>query len=179
MNQNKIRAVAGVTCIFILVIFFIQSNKKVYGNDPDSIKEVINSIEGYENEEFIEIIDIVDVKDMRIVGFLYSDNIGFAEFHKNKNGNYEWRYIEKKGNDCIRISAIPLEKEIRFIIISNAENDKVSKVKMSVNGNVYEKYLKLNKPSLVVFDIERSIDGSYEYDFEYFDQKGNKVENIN
>lgn len=61
--------ISSVLLLFLVVgIFYANSLLKPYGNDEESIIEVIRTIKGY-NDGVIEILEVKDIEDSRIVGF--------------------------------------------------------------------------------------------------------------
>ena len=104
-----------VIIIVLIVIFPLDKLDKRYGNDEESIKQVVASIDGYEKES-IEILEIRDFDDIRMVGFLSDNSPAYIHFIKNKRGNYEWKHIEKS----------PDQSFASFLLRESSEEAKLS-----------------------------------------------------
>ncbi|WP_454189832.1 hypothetical protein [Paenibacillus sp. Marseille-Q7038] len=176
MDISKKNKMIYVLILFILItmvgIYFSKSTNKLYGNDKESIQEVIESIEGYEDES-VEILELKDINDIRIVAFLSNNSPAYIEFSKNQKGNYEWRHIEKHAGKSfatflIRTSDHVLQNS-KFMIVTNQENN-IAKMELEVNEQVIEQKLSINQKSVTWIDLPR--DG-HAFKYKYYDKDGN------
>ncbi|MCK5763671.1 MAG: hypothetical protein KAH05_06095, partial [Clostridiales bacterium] len=87
-----------VLIALVSVISNRLSSNEIHGNDLESIKKMISTIESYENTS-IDILDMKDFGDDRIVGFLSDETPAYIEFSKNDEGNYSFVYTEMYTNN--------------------------------------------------------------------------------
>ncbi len=176
-NKNKkILYVVLVIIVLILITFILNATNRVYGNDEESILKVIRSIDGY-NSQPIQILEIKDIKNERIVPFLINNNPGYIQFTKNKTGNYEWKHIEKKGNQSFASFLVNLQgKELpnlKFLFVINEDNE-IAKVELDVNGQVFKKEFKVHESSVAWIDLPKH--KSAESKYKYYDENGKLIE---
>ncbi|OME77208.1 hypothetical protein BK120_27165 [Paenibacillus sp. FSL A5-0031] len=173
-KKNKIIYVLiAVILIAMIVTYFSNSSNKLYGNDKESIQEVIKSIEGYEDES-VEILEIKDIDDARIVGFLSNNNPAYIQFSKNQKGNYKWRNIEKQAGQSFTTFLIHKSKNesrnLKFMIVTNQENN-IAKMELEVNKQVIEQEFSVNQKSVTWIDIDK--DNTLVFKYKYYDKDGN------
>ncbi|WP_211748175.1 hypothetical protein [Paenibacillus sp. Marseille-Q4541] len=159
----------------IVSIFSIDRSKKLYGNDEESIKKVITSIKGYENES-IEILKIQDFYDVRMVGFLSNNNPAYIQFIKNHKGNYEWRHIEKSPNQPFASYLIQESnneaESLYFMIVTNEANN-IAKMQLRVNEQVVvQQEFNVNQKSVTWVALPKSKDETYAFKYKYYDKDG-------
>jgi hypothetical protein len=159
-----------------IIFINLSYNKQPYGNDKDSIIQVIKTIDGYESGT-IKILEIEDVGDNRVVGFLYNNSPAYIQFHKNPQGNYQWKHAEKRAGDFFSLFFINLlnSNEIKVMIVTNQENT-IAKLNLIVNNESIEKEVSVKQNSVSWIDLPQSEDNSYSFEYVYFDQDGNFVE---
>lgn len=166
----------SVILILIIVIYYFNSSKQLYGDDEESIIQIINSIEGYEDKD-IEIINIKDIENDRFVGFLSNNSPGYIQFIKNDFGNYRWQHIEvsQDGPLAIFLPNLTSSQPHQFMFVANSFND-IAKVKITVNGEVVEQTLTPYVASVVWTALPETTNGEYRYDdYQYFDVEGNII----
>ncbi|MGG1637601.1 hypothetical protein [Paenibacillus sp. NRS-1760] len=179
-KKNKIVYVLiAVILITMIVIYFSNSSNVLYGNDKESIQEVIKSIEGYEDES-VEILEIKDINDARIVGFLSNNNPAYIQFSKNQKGNYEWRNIEKQAGQSFTTFLIHKSKDessnLKFMIVTNQDNN-IAKMELEVvNKQLIEQEFSVNQKSVTWIDIPK--DSSLVFKYKYYDKDGNLLSAI-
>lgn len=171
-KNNIIYILIAVILITMIVTYFSNSSNKLYGNDKESIQEVIKSIEGYEDES-VEILEIKDINDARIVGFLSNNNPAYIQFSKNQKGNYEWRNIEKQAGQSFTTFLIHKSKDeshnLKFMIVTNQENN-IAKMELEVNKQVIEQEFSVNQKSVTWIDIPK--DNTLVFKYKYYDKDG-------
>lgn len=177
LKKNSMIIAIIIILIVISVIFSLESSKKLYGNDKESIEKVITSIEGYENET-IEILEIKDISDVRVVGFLSNNNPAYVQFFKNQKGNYEWSHIEKSENQSFATYLIQEStnraKFSKFMIVTNQAND-IAKMQLGINEQVIEQEFSVNQKSVTWIDLPESQGDTYTFKYKYYDKEGNLI----
>lgn len=176
---TKKQIISLIILVAIFMIYFINANHKVYGNDRKSIIQVIKSIEGYENES-IEILEIKDIDDERVVAFLSNNSPAYIQFSKEK-GNYVWKHIEKSASESFSTYLIHIAKNLdknplSFMIVTN-QNNQIAKMQLSVNDQVIEKEFSVNQNSVSWIQLPESNGEGYKFTYKYFDKEGNLVAN--
>ncbi|OXM16530.1 hypothetical protein [Paenibacillus herberti] len=166
-----------IVLIALFTFFYLDKPKKLYGNDEESIKEVITSIKDYENE-FIEILEIKDIYDLRVVGFLSNNSPAYIQFNKNQKGNYEWNKAAKSLNQSFAtfpINELNNGAELMdFMIVTNQDND-ISKMELNVNEQVIQQEFDVNEKSVTWIDLPASKDEQYEFRYKYYDKDGKEI----
>lgn len=176
-NSNTVYTIVTIIFIVIFAIYFSNSINKPYGNDKESIEEVISSIEGYETE-LIEILEIKDIKEKRIVSFLYNTDPAYIEFSRNQKGNYEWRHIQKSEGQSFAsylIHTTDYGSTISYFMIITNEKNSVAKMELSVNGKVIEHEFSVNKRAVTWIELPETKDNSYSFKYKYYDKDGNLI----
>lgn len=179
-KRNSMYTMIAITLIAIIIIYVSVFNKQAYGNDKESIIEVIKSIDGY-NSESIEILEIKDIHNNRIVSFLLNDSPGFIQFYKNQSGNYEWNHVEKKDGESFSVFIVNIRDEksnvLRMLVVSNQYNE-FAQMELSVNERKFEEKFDVNQSNVSWINIPKTNrDGeSLRFDFKYFDVDGNPIQ---
>lgn len=182
MSINKINhkyTFLAIALITIIIIYVFVSNKQTYGNDKESIIDVIQSIDGY-NSESIEILEIKDIHNNRIVSFLLNDSPAFIQFYKNPRGNYEWKYVEKKEGESFSVFIVNLRDEksndLRMLVVSNQYNE-IAQMELSVNERIFKEKFNVNQSNVSWINITKTNgDGkSLTFEYKYFDVEGNQI----
>lgn len=177
---NSKYTIIAITLIAIIIIYVSVINKQTYGNDKESIIDVIQSIDGY-NSESIEILEIKDIHNNRIVSFLLHDSPAFIQFYKNPAGNYEWNYVEKKEGESFAEFIPNLRDEksdvLRMLIVSNQFNE-IAQMELSVNERIFKEEFDVNQSNVSWINIAKTNDDedSLRFDFKYFDADGNPIQ---
>ncbi|MBM6618772.1 hypothetical protein [Bacillus suaedaesalsae] len=163
--------------LFIFFIYTFPIFTETYGNDTESIKKVITSIEGYESDS-IEILDIKDMNDNRIVGFLIDNHPAYIQFYKNKKGNYKWYHIQKSENQSFVPYLITMIGEgspsVLFIIVTTKENE-ISKLELGVNNHIIEQDFILRENAVSWIELPQSDSNEFSYTWKYFDENGIEI----
>lgn len=162
-----------VVCITILSVYVLSSNKeKQYGNNKESIVNVIHSIEGYENKA-IDILDIYDNHDSRMVAFLSDQIPAYIQFTRNAKGNYEWNHIEAD-QDAFGFFMLndPKEKAQRIMIVTSAASP-IAKMQVRINGELLKQTFAPHRSYVTYIDLPPSDEQSYTFrDYKFFDDNG-------
>ncbi|WP_100401749.1 hypothetical protein [Bacillus sp. FJAT-42315] len=174
MKRNRI--VFVVTAIILVVTTVLLSRSKpLYGNDNKSIKNVIQSIEGYEHQA-IELIEVKDVGDERVAGFLANGDPAYIQFSKNEEGNYEWNHVEKSESQSFVFYPISISsgeaKTFICMIVTNEKSD-LAKMVLTVNGKQHEQLFNANEKSVTVIELPKA--KNYEMTIDYYDKQGNVI----
>ncbi|KSU64502.1 hypothetical protein AS034_01285 [[Bacillus] enclensis] len=169
MKKKKIAIL--ITSLVVLSAFFAwYQSTRVYGNDKQSIIEVIKSVEGYEEKD-IQLVQINDFDDVRIAGFLANQQPSYIQFAKNEKGNYEWKHIESNQEEAFAMFLPGRELE-KIMFVTNGEND-IAKMTVDINGETLEQTFPPYEPSVTWVDLPESRDGGYEYrNYTYYDENG-------
>lgn len=175
-NTNSIIFVSMILILISLLVYFTSDRpNKQYGNDEESIKKIITSIKGYDNDS-IEILEIKDINDIRVVGFLIDNNPAYIQFIKNQQGNYEWKHIEKSSYQSFASFLVRQSKDISkamsFMIVTNPAND-IAKIRLQVNEQEILHEFNIHEKSVAWIDLPESKDESYAFEYEYYDNEGN------
>lgn len=176
-NHNKMIYISvSIILVLIIAIYYFNRPRQLYGNDEESIIQIINSIEGYEDKE-IEIIDSIDFENDRIVGFLSDNSPGYIQFIKNESGDYRWQHIEvnQDGPLGIFLPNLTSSQPQQFMFVANSFND-IAKVQITVNGGVVEQTLTPYEASVDGTPLPEMTNGEYRFDhYQYFDADGNII----
>ncbi|WP_073339841.1 hypothetical protein [Clostridium grantii] len=154
--------------VIIFTVVYKTINKPLYGNDQNSIIEVINSNELYKGKT-INILDIKDFGDHRVVAFLSNDAPSVIEFRRDKNMNYKSTLSETWPNDNLSNFIINnLEKEDYLVVLSvkNQYSD-INEFSFKANEDEYEVFFDTNNPNVQWTKLKKSIDGSYSFEWYY------------
>ncbi|MGJ9458349.1 hypothetical protein [Oceanobacillus sp. CF4.6] len=172
MGKKKLGIIVAGLILVIVVFFYFYNSKELYGNDKESIVNVINSIKGYEDKQ-IEILKINDFNEVRIVGFLSNSNPSYIEFHKNQKGNYEWRHIESDNESFSMF--LPLTGSSKMMFVTNHDN-KIAEIQVDINGEILEQKFTPYKGSVAWGDLPTTNKDSYEFrNYKYYDKDGNLI----
>ncbi|MDT8860385.1 hypothetical protein N0O92_09075 [Alkalihalobacillus sp. MEB130] len=175
---RKVYLILFVIILLVIVTTLIDNQKHLYGNDIESIKRVITSLEGYENE-WVEVLEIMDRGDNRIVGLLLNNDPGYIIFQKNSEGNYKWITIQKSTGYTIDSYVVPLaqensSEELLYMIVTNWENE-VANLKLTINETVIEREFQPGEPSVTLIEFPEVDNESYEIHKEFFDVNGQEL----
>lgn len=184
--MKKILLAIFVVLIMILVAtgYYFKQDKASNGNNEDSIKKYLYSNLIPKTENDINIIDTAEIENSKIVGFSTDKGQGVVMFDKDKKGNYTtgrdgvYDTIDKKH---IKVSAFSVrygnDSKSAYVIISDGKD--VGKVEIVVNDKKkYSKKVKLNEPSMVIFNENelRNVSTSGDIKFNFFNSEGTLVE---
>jgi len=186
MNKDsKVSKVINMKTILLLIIVLIAlvsviSNKlnsnEIYGNNLESIKKMILTIESYENTS-IEILEIKDFGNDRIVGFLSDETPAYIEFSKNDAGNYCFVYTEMYTNNSFSTFIINFsDNDSIAAVIKNRYND-IAKLELSVNSQVIEQEFNTNQDSVTWIELPHCSTSNCRYDYRYYDINGVLIDN--
>lgn len=177
--MKKLNLTFIIVPILLFSVFFIpyfNDTNQLYGNDRESIKKVINSIEGYENRT-VEILEVKDINDLRVVAILGNNSPGYIEFHKDEAGNYIWRHIEVKNNEPFSSFLLHLNRKEspKFMFVTNNQNE-IAKMKVTVNGHILEEEFLPNQKTVTWVDLPETDKDDYEFrNYKYYDNDGNLI----
>ena len=171
MKKRNLQYVTiGILLVISLIYYINQSTP--YGNDEESIVQVIQSIEGYEHKS-IKLLEIKDFDKNRIVAFLANTKPGYIEFHANKKGNYEWKRIEINENESLSTFHFSSRG---ILYITNSENE-IATLQVDVNGETRKQEFIPNTETVAWFELPESEDHTYEFrNYQYYDKDGNMME---
>ncbi|WP_430509751.1 hypothetical protein [Gottfriedia solisilvae] len=176
-NFKKYRVLFSLILLFYIWFLFLKSSFIVNGNNKENIEKVIQSVDWYNKKDSIEIIKIIDSKNDRFVAFLYNNNPAYIHFTKNEFGNYEVTYKEFRSNESLSTFTVDVSLD-RILVITNNLNQ-IAKLNLRVNRiNQIEDEMKVGKPSALLLEIDhlpKSIDNSYEFQYQFFDENGKQI----
>ncbi|MFT4413663.1 hypothetical protein ACLM5H_07375 [Fredinandcohnia humi] len=158
-------------------VYYLLSNEKLYGNDEESIIQVIKSIEGYEAGT-VELLEVKDIGKDRFVSFLYNNSPAYIQFVQNSRKDYEWRHVEKSEGEFFA-SYLPNISDggpLKFLIVTNEDNN-VARLELNVNGHIIEAEFPENQKYVSWISLPKS-NGSYTFAYKYFDKYGNLIEEL-
>lgn len=175
-QSAKFYIILAIISVTAVVMYFINNEKPLYGNDEESIEQVIKSIEGYKNN-YIEILEIKDIDDYRIVAFLTNNHPAYIEFIKNKDGNYKWKRAEKhEGESFASFLIHQTGQESQYYMFVTNQNNDIAKIELGVNEHTIEQEFNVNQKSVTWIELPQSNSNSYRFTYKYFDQKGNEID---
>ncbi len=173
LNKRNLGFTTVAILLFVVILmFYFNGTKQLYGNDKESIVKVINSIEGYGNKS-IEILEIKDFNDLRVVAFLSNNSPGYIQFNKNKDNNYKWNHIEVMDNETFSsfIPDLPM-----FMFVTNNENE-IAKMQVTINGEKLEQEFTPNEATVNWMDLPQTDKNEYTFrNYKYYDKDGNLIE---
>ncbi|WP_168121481.1 hypothetical protein [Paenibacillus sp. HB172176] len=177
MWRNKLIIVGIMMLGITFAIQLLDQEKKVYGNDRESIVNVIHSIDGYEHAEVI-LLDVRDFGDYRVAGFLSDQTPSSIEFHKNKDGNYTWQQVESHEDDKYAVFLPTLfGTEKRSMMIISKSRNGISKLQVDVNGERMEADMNPDISNVKWITLPESSTGSYEFrHYKMYDKDGKLME---
>ncbi|SFJ06734.1 hypothetical protein SAMN02910355_0859 [Terrisporobacter glycolicus] len=176
----------------ILSIIFITgcTNNDTIGNTEGQILQYLNEGDFFNviGNDNLTILDTVHIDNSKIVVFVSDSGQGYIVYEKNKKGDYiitenSAEGIEQNGlgvtNFAVRYNHNDGldNKDLAYIVISNGSN--VSTVEMSINNHIFNKKLKIGKPSMVLLKnvlSENEQKKSIDFDCKYFDKNDKELE---
>ncbi len=163
-----------IILLLIGISYLYVDNKELYGNDKDSIVKVIQSIEGYENNE-IEILHIRDFEAYRIVGFLANGKPSYIEFRKNSRGNYIRGVVRTEEQDSFRLFYPPFFEDSLMMFVTNKQSE-IAEIQMEVNGSQFEQTFTPHEASATWIELPQTGDGNVSFkNIYYYDEDGNVI----
>ncbi|TMN22176.1 hypothetical protein [Lentibacillus cibarius] len=173
MNNRKGYLIIAIIIAVTVVVSFSSGEQQLYGNDKSDIKQVIKSVEGYENKT-IHILEIKDIQDNRLVAFLSNGHPAYMQFWKNPDGNYKWQHVETSEDGPLAPFLVHLINHdvSGFIVVTNQENE-AARMEIEVNGQTLRQPLNVHKYSVNWIKLPEANDGSYTLKYRYYDDKGN------
>lgn len=175
--MNRIMKATLIVTILLLVgnYFFIRE-EKLYGNDPQSIIKVIQSIDSYTQSEIV-ILEIKDIDEHRIVSFLANNKPAFISYTQNEKGNYLWNYARSENGEPFSMFLPSPGRDIKKMLFVTSNESKLSKIEVDINGIPIEQSFAPFQASVSWVDLPESADGSYEYrNYRYYDEHGQLME---
>lgn len=160
----------------LLATYFLTHTNELYGNDRESIIQVIKSIDGYEND-LIKVLSVHDYHDIRIVAFLANNSPGYIRFVQNDNGDYLWDEIQVHRGEsfALFLPNLTVSKGEKLMVVTNNESN-VAKMQVTVNGITMEEELNPNKASVTWIDLPPTSDGHYTFsNYKYYDENGDLI----
>ncbi|MCA0987342.1 hypothetical protein [Guptibacillus algicola] len=173
--KKKIAIMLGALGFITVFSFYMDGSEALYGNDKNSIVQVIQSVEGYEDKN-IELLGVKDFDDVRLAGFLSDERPSYIKFHKNEQGNYVWNHVERRGEDSLSMFLPLVGSSKKIMFITNSKND-VAGMTVDINGKTIEQGFPSHQPSVTWVDLP--ITNSYVFqNYTYFDQAGNEIKQV-
>lgn len=150
-----------IVILSIILVTGCSKNNDIVGNNDDEISQYLyksDFMNAIENDN-ITIVDTIYIDKSKIVGFLSDTGQGYLVYEKNKKGNYMLTDSISQGitQGDLGVSHFIVKYNLNnglehsdnaYIVISNGSI--VSKVKMSINGRIFNKSLKIGKPSMIL-----------------------------
>ncbi|QDP41501.1 hypothetical protein [Radiobacillus deserti] len=173
MGKKRIGIIVAALALVLLASYYFYSSRELYGNDRESIVEVIQSIDGYQNKN-IEILDIKDFNDSRYVGFLSNRNPSYMELSRNSQGNYIWKHIETASQESFSMF-LPVMEDSKIMFVTNSENE-IAKMQVDINGTTLEQTFTPFQATVTWVDLPPTNEPTYEYrNYRYFDKNGDLI----
>lgn len=175
--------------IFLMFTLVGCSNKKILGNDTESILDYLeeSKLVNSDEKKDIKVFDDIYIGNSKIVGFISETSQGVLIFEKDKNGDYVLYDGQSNGINENSIGVTNyivnynnykgLEKSERVVVLLS-DGLKVSNVEISINNNsAYKQYLKLGEPSMVCIDKNKvgNLSGNLNISFKYFDKDKKEI----
>lgn len=155
-----------IITVSLLAIFISTINKRTYGNDAESIVQVIKSINLYEGKS-IHLLEIYDFDDDRVVTFLSDSSPSIIEFYKNDKGNYTGPRSETRHYENLSpfiIGAIGKDDEVFVFSVKN-QYSTTDIFTFSANKEVYTVDFSLGHPNSQYTKLIKSKDNSYTFEW--------------
>ena len=172
MKKRKLAITSIIIFLFTaIIIFYVNDNNQLSGNDKDAIEKYITSINGFEDKT-IQILEIKDLDELRIVAFLSNNEPGFMQFTKNKDGNYSKDLIEVKNNETLGSFSptLPL-----LLFVTNNQNE-IANMEVTINGVRYEQKFAPNETTVTWMELPEVDKDKYIFsDYKYFDKDGTLI----
>ncbi|WP_377890272.1 hypothetical protein [Alkalihalobacillus sp. R86527] len=170
---KKIGIMMGALGLIFALTFYMNRSEPVYGNNKDSIVQVIQAIEGYEDKK-IELLKVKDFDDVRVAGFLSNDQPSYITFQKNEEGNYVWNYIEFREDESFSMFLPLVGSEKKILFITNRKNE-IAEIQVDINGNTLKQEFPSQEATVTSVDLPESDD--YEFrNYTYFDEEGKEIQ---
>ncbi|QHE51769.1 hypothetical protein [Pontibacillus sp. HMF3514] len=177
MNNKRNALILLSFITIVLTISLLNYEKKIYGNNKESIIKLINSIEGYEHYS-INILEIRDFEDVRVVAFLANNSPAYMRLEKNEEENYYWNSIRVARNEDFEnfIPDLPREEQPRFMIVKNQQSD-IAKMEVDVNKEKVHKTFKVDQPSVSWLVFPKTDKSHFTFrNYKYYDKNGEPIE---
>ncbi|MBH5317678.1 hypothetical protein I6N90_07670 [Paenibacillus sp. GSMTC-2017] len=175
-NRVKVVLIGGIFLLVIIAVFIFNTPKTFYGNDEKSIIKAIHSIPGYEKDS-ISILAINDVDDSRVVGLLVDESPGYAQFTRNKKGNYKWHFIEvRRGESFSTFLPDMTDKVKRSMMIVTNDKNEIAKMEVRVNGELIQQTFNPKIAKVTWIELPESIGGHRFDDYKYYGKDGELLE---
>ncbi len=164
--KKKFMLFALISTISLLAVFIFIRNKPIYGNDEESIVQVINSISLYEGKS-IHLLEIYDFDDDRVVTFLSNSSPSIIEFYKNDKGNYTGPRSKTKHYDDIGqfiIGAIGKDDDIFVFSVKN-QYSSTDILTFKANKEIYTVDFSSGHPNSQYTKLMKSKDNGYSFEW--------------
>jgi len=164
-----------IIAIIILILFIVSYkiiNKPTYGNDIESIEEVITSFDIY-NGKTIHILGIHDFDDDRVVAFFSNDSPSIVEFERNEKCNYVSPCAETRGIERLSqfiITHVGKNDEVVVVSVRNQFSD-IDEFSFISNKNMYKVKFDSDSPNVQWTKLIKSVDGHYSFEWFYSDKE--------
>jgi len=149
--NNKRNALILLSLITIgLVIYLLNYEKVIYGNDKESIVKLI----------------------------LASNSPAYMRLERNEDGNYYWTSIQVARNENFHkvIPDLPSVEQPRFMIVKNQQSD-IAKMEVDVNREKVHKTFKVDQPSVSWLVLPETDKSHYTFrNYKYYDKNGELIE---
>jgi len=153
-----------IITVSLLAIFISTTNKRIYGNDAESIVEVINSIDLYEGKS-IHLLEIYDFDDDRVVTFLSDSSPSIIEFYKNDKGNYTGPRSQTRHYENLSpfiVGSIGKDDEVFVFSVKN-HYSKTDIFTFSANKELYTVDFSVGHPNSQYTKLKESQDNGYAF----------------
>ncbi|TYP74776.1 hypothetical protein [Paenibacillus methanolicus] len=170
---------AAVALLAILILYTSGKDKQLYGNDNESVIQVIQSIDGYRGAE-VELLETRDIGDDRYVAFLANNKPAYIEFNRNDKGNYAWSSGTGPSNEDFASFLIhgPEGAVPNFLFIAN-ERSEVAKLELSVNDESIVQTFPVRQKSATWLELPKTEEDSYRFGYKYYDEAGSLLNSPN
>lgn len=171
--KRKIKKTIFILLLFtIFILYLIEKSKIKYGNNIESIKEII--ISKTSSDLDFTIFEIKDIGLYRVAGFVCEEMNsynGIAVFQRDFNKNYHLKdfKISHTDRDIVTFTTI-IDNEVYTVVLSN--NKKLEKIKIE-NGSFTDNIHVNGNPSLSFWKEPHGITSS---EFSYYSKDGKIIQ---
>lgn len=188
MEKSNFQRMIFLFLTAFLLLIAVAWQPKVYGNDEASIRRYIHQTTDIWMQTQGDLLAVEDRNDDRIVIFRPDgkkpDELWFARFRKNADGNYEGYAPEKPRRIYSAHPGNGIWSEVlddwseddpaSYYAIWN-ENPRLAEISFSYNYGPEQRIPVTKVPALILFEFQKNC-GSWErFDSAYFDANGNEI----
>ncbi|MFC4098065.1 hypothetical protein [Paenibacillus xanthanilyticus] len=172
---------AAVALLAILILYTSGKDKQLYGNDNQSVIEVIQSIDSYRGAA-VELLETRDIGADRYVAFLADGKPANIHFKQNDKGNYPMIDTEGPARHDFADFLIFPDKESgnlpQFLFVAN-ERSEVAKLELTVNDETIVQTFPVRQKTATWLELPNTEEHAYRFAYNYYDEAGSLLHTPN